>query len=131
MDSNNKEVRAGEFKYVCDIRSQYRDLITLYRYSKICGSRTSLISSKSACDTDPNVTVIDSANALLKNADENVEVSSRHSATQGSRKQPSIANSRSSRRRQIKEMEIENLRAKKGSEQRLREHQMELEQERE
>ena len=51
-----------------------------------------------------------------------------HSATQGSRKQPSIANSRSSRRRQNEEMELENLRAKNEIEQRLQERQLELEQ---
>ena len=50
---------------------------------------------------------IDTGNGALENAEENVEVSSRHSATQGSRKQ------RSSRRRQIEEMELENLRANK------------------
>ena len=81
--------------------------------------------------TDPNETVIHTGNVVTENAQENVEASSRHSATQGSRKQPSIANSRSSRRRQIDEMEIKNLRAKKETEQRLRERQLELEQERE
>ena len=69
-------------------------------------------------------------NGALENAEGNLEVSSRHSATQGSRKQPSIAASRSSRRRQIEEMDLENLRAKKETEQRLRERQLELEQER-
>ena len=42
----------------------------------------------------------------------NVEDFSNHSATQGSRKEPSIANSRSSRRHEI-EKEIENLIAKR------------------
>ena len=100
-------------------RSYYRDLIKQYRLSKDCGIQTSLLSSTLAVDKDPNETVNYTRNGALENADENVEVSSRHSATQGSRKQPSIANSRSSRRRQIEQMELENLRAKKETEQRL------------
>ena len=76
-------------------------------------------------------TVIGTKNGAVENAEENVGVSSRHSAAQGNRKEPSIANSQSSRRRQIDKMELENLRAKKNTEQRLREWQLELEQERE
>ena len=100
-------------------RSYYRDLIKQYRLSKDCGIQTSLVSSTAAVDKDSNETVIDTGNGALENAEENVEVSSRHSAAHGCRKQPSIANSRSSRRRQIEEMELENLRAKKETEQRL------------
>ena len=48
------------------------------------GKQTSLMSSTSAGDKDPNETVIDTGNGALENAEENVEVSSRHSATQGS-----------------------------------------------
>ena len=113
-------------------RSQYQDLINQYRFSKDCGNQTSLVSTTSAGDKDPNdETVIDTGNGAIENAEENAEVSSKRSATHGNRKQPSIANSRSSRRRQIEEMELENLRAKKETEQRLRERQLELEQERE
>ena len=119
------EVCAGEFVGVYDIRSHYRDLTTLYRYSKDCGNQTSLVSSTSAGDKDPNETVIDTGNGATENAEENAEVSSKHSVPQGSRKQPSIANPRSSRRRQIEEMELEKLRAKKETEQRLRERQLE------
>ena len=119
------------FANFSNARSYYRHLIKQYRLSKDCGNQTSLVSTTSAVDKDLNETVIDTGNGALENAEENVEVSSRHSATQGSRKQPSIANSRSSRRRQIEEMELENLRAKKETEQRLRERQLELEQERE
>ena len=50
--------------------------------------------------------------------------------THGSRKQPSIAKPRSSRRRESDEMELENLRAKKETEQKLREPQLELGQQR-
>ena len=114
-----------------NIRSHYRDLIKQCGQSKDCGNQTSLVSSTSAVDEDPNETVIDTGNGTLENAEENVEVSSRHSATQGSGKQPSIANSRSSRRQQIQEMELENLRAKKEIEQRLQDRQLDLEQERE
>ena len=89
------------------------------------------MSSTFAGDKDPKETVIDTGNGVVENVEENLDVSSRHSATQGSRKQPSIANSRSPRRRQIGEMELENLRTQKEREQRLREWQLELEQERE
>ena len=113
-------------------RSHYQDLIKQYRLSKDCGNQTSLVTTTSAGDKDPNdETVIDTGNGAIENAEENAEVSSKHSATRGSRKQPSITNSRSSRRRQIEAMELENLRAKKETEQSLRERQLQLEQERE
>ena len=113
-------------------RSQYQDLINQYRFSKDCGNQTSLVSTTSAGDKDPNdETVIDTGNGAIENSEENAEVSSKSSATHGNRKQPSIANSRSSRRRQIEETELENLRAKTETEQQLRERQLELEQERE
>ena len=124
-------VRTKEFVDISNIRNHYQDLIKLYRHRKDCGNQTSLVSSTSAVDKDPNETVIDAGNRAKENAAENVEVSSRHSATQESRKQPSIANSRSSRRRQIDEMELEKLRAKKETKQQLQERQLELEQERE
>ena len=90
------------------------------------------MSTTSTGDKDTNdETVIDTGKGAIENAEENAEVSSKHSATHGSRKQHSIANSRSSKRRQIEEMELENLKAKKEKEQRLRERQLELEQERE
>ena len=113
-------------------RSHYQDLIKQYRLSKDCGNQTSLVSTTATGDKEPNdETVIYTGNEAIENAEENAEVSSKHSATHGSRKQPSIANSRSSKRRQIEEMELEDLRAKKETEQRLRERQLELEQERE
>ena len=81
---------------------------------------------------DPNdETVIYTGNGAIESTEENAEVSSKHSATYGSRKQPSMTNSRSSRRRQIEAMELENLRAKKETEKRLQVRQLELEQERE
>ena len=90
------------------------------------------MSSTSAGDKDPNdETVFDTGNGAIENTEESAEVSSKHSATHGSRKQPSIANSRPLRSRQIEDMELENLKAKKETEQRLRERQLELEQERE
>ena len=119
------------FANFSNARSYYRDLIKQYGLSKDCGNQTSLLSSKSAVDNDANETAIDRGNGALENAEENVKISSSHYAAHGSRKQPRIANSRSSRRRQIEEMELKNLRAKKETEQRLRERQLELEQERE
>ena len=120
-----------EFVIFSDFRSQYQGLIKLYRHRKDCGNQTSLVSSTSAVDKDPNENVIDTGNGAIGNAEENVEVSSRHFATQGIRKEPSLANSRSSRRRQIDGMELQNLRAKNETEQQLREPHLELEQERE
>ena len=93
------EVRTEEFVDFSDIRCHYRDLIKLYRHSKDCGSQTSLVSSTSAGCKDLNETVIDTRKWSDRNAEENVEVSSRHSATHGSRKQPSTASLRSSERR--------------------------------
>ena len=98
-------------------RSHYQDMIKQYRLSKDCGNQTSLVSTTSTGDKDPNdETVIDTRNGAIENAEENSEVSSKHSATHGSRKQPSIANSRSSNRLQIGELELENLNAKKETE---------------
>ena len=112
-------------------RSHYQDPIKQYRLSKDCGNQTSLVSTILTGDKDPNdETVIDTGNGAIEDGEENAEVSSKHSATHGSRKQPSIANLRSPKRRQIEEMELENLKAKKESEQQLRERQLELEQER-
>ena len=120
------------FTNFSNVRSHIQDLIKQYRLSKDCGNQTSLVSTTATGDKDPNdETVIDTGNGAIENAEENAEVSSKHSATPGSRKQPSIANSQSSKRRQIEEMELENLRAKKETEQRLRERQLGLEQERE
>ena len=110
------EYGVREFVDFSNIRSHYRDLIKQYGQSKDCGNQTSLVSSTSAGDNEPNETLIDTGNGAVEDAEENVKVSSRHFATQGSRKQPSIANSRSSRRRQIDEMELKNLRAKKKTE---------------
>ena len=107
------------FAIFSNARSFYRDLMEQYRLSKDCGNQTSLVSSTLVADQDPNETVIYTENGALENAEGNFEASSRHSATQGSRKQPSIANLRSTRRRQIEEMELENLGAKKETEQRL------------
>ena len=126
-----QEYLSRELVDFSNIRSHYRDLIKQYRLSKDCGNQTSLVPFTSAVDKDTNETVIDTRNRAIENTEGNVEVISRHSATHGSRIQPSIANSRSSRRRQIDEMELENLKAKTETEQRLRERQLELEQERE
>ena len=113
-------------------RSHYQDLIKQHRLSKDCGNQTSLVSTTATGDKVPNVeTIIDTGNGAIENAEENAEVSSKHSATHGSIKQHSIANSRSSKERQIEEMELENLKAKKETEQQLQEQQLELQQERE
>ena len=79
-------------------RSHYQDLIKQYRFSKYCGNQTSLVSTTSTGDKDQNdETVIDTGNGAIENAEENKEVSFKHSAPHGSRKQHSIAKSRSSK----------------------------------
>ena len=84
-----------EFASFIKARSHYQDLIKQYMLSKYCGNQTSLVSTTSTGDKDPNdKTVIDTGSGTIENAEENAEVSSKHSATHGSRKQPSIANSR-------------------------------------
>ena len=81
------------FTNFSNARSYYQDLIKQYRLSKDCGNQTSLVSTTSTGDKDPNdETVIDTGNGAIENAEENAEVSSKLSATHGSRKQPSIAN---------------------------------------
>ena len=112
-----------EFVSFSDMRSYYLDLIKLYRHNKDCGIQISAVSSTSAGDKDPNKTLIATGNGAIENAEENFEDFSRFSATHGSRKQPSNVNSRSSRKRKIDEMEIENLRAEKKTEKRLQERQ--------
>ena len=74
------------FANFSNARSYYRDLIKMYRLSKDCGYQTSSVSSTSVVDKDPNETVIHTGNGALENAEENLEVSSRHSATQRSGK---------------------------------------------
>ena len=81
-----QEYRSRELVDFSNIRSHYRDLIKQYGQRKDCGNQTSLVSSTSAVDKDPNETVIDTRNGTLENAEENFEVSSRHSATQGRKK---------------------------------------------
>ena len=65
------------FANIINARSYYRDLIKQYRLSKDCGNQTSLVSSTSAVDKDPNEPVIHTANGALENAEENVKVFSR------------------------------------------------------
>ena len=95
----------------------FQELIKQYQQTAESGNQTSLVASTLACDKDPKETVIDTKIGTTENPEENVEVSSRHSAAHGSRKEPSIATSRSSRRRKIDEMELGNLRARKETEQ--------------
>ena len=124
------EVCLQGFANFSNARSYYRDLVKQYRLSKDCGNQTSLVSSTSAADKGPNETAIDIGNGALENAEGNVGVSSRHSATQGSRKQPSIANTRSSRRTDWRNRAQKPKSYEKKTEQQLRQRQLDLEQER-
>ena len=69
-------------------RRHFQDLVKHYKLSEACGNQTSLVSSTAAVEKDPSETVIDTGNGAIENA----EVSFRHSATHGSRKQNGIAN---------------------------------------
>ena len=112
-------------------KDDHKGMLKQYQQTAESGNQTSLVSSTSAVDKEPNETVNDTGIGAIANAEEIVEFSSRHSATHGSQKEPSIDSSRSPRRRQIDEMEVEILRSKKETEQQLRKRQFELEQERE
>ena len=100
----------------------HRGLLKQYQKTTENGNQTSLVSSTSAGDKDPNGTLLDTRNGAIENAEENVELSSRHSATHGSRKQPSIAKSTDRRK---------GVRKPKLRKKQLRERPLELEQERE
>ena len=76
------------FANFSNARSYYRDLIKQYRLSKDCGNQTSLVSSTSAVDKDPNETAIDTGNGAIENVEENAEVSSKHSAHTEAEKNP-------------------------------------------
>ena len=125
------DVRGGWFMVISNNRNYYTDLLKKYQQTAESGNQTSLVSTTSAGDTGPNETVVDTGNAVTENVEENVEVSSWHSETRRSRKEPSIANSRSSRKREIDHLELENMRAKREADQRLRERESQLEKERE
>ena len=94
----------------------HHGMLRQYQQTAESGNQTLLVSSTSAVDKDPKETVIDTGMGKIEIAVENIEVSSRQSATHGSRKGSSIGNSRSSRRRQFDEMRLENLRANKKTE---------------
>ena len=85
-----REDCAQEFEDLSKSMSHYRNLINQYGNSKYCRNQTSLLSSTSAGDKELIETLIDTGNGAIKNAEENLEVYSRHSATHGSKKQPSI-----------------------------------------
>ena len=56
-----------EFAGFINARSQYQELIKQYRLSKDCGNQTSLVSTTSAGDKDPNdETVIDTGNGAIE-----------------------------------------------------------------
>ena len=84
------------------------------------------MSSTAAVDRNPNKAIFDTRIEAIENAEEKIDVLSRHSDTQGSRKKPV-----SPTRDQIDEIELKNLRAKKEAKQRLQEWQLEIEQENE
>ena len=90
-----------------DRRSYYRDLIKQYGHSEDCGNQTPSVSSTAAVDRNPNKTIFDTRIEAIENAEEEIDVLSRHSDTQGRRKKPV-----SPTRDQIDEIELENLRAK-------------------
>ena len=91
-------------------------MLKKYQQSIESGTQTSLVSSTSAGDNDPNETGNLIGIRVMENVEEKIVISSKHSATHRSRKESSIANSSSSRKREIGEMELANLRSKKEAE---------------
>ena len=75
-------------------KDYHQCMLKQYQQTRESGNKTLLVSSTSAVGKDPNETLIDTGIGAMENSGENVEISSRHSATLGCRKEPSIANSR-------------------------------------
>ena len=88
-------------------RNYFQGLLKQYQQTADSGDETSFTSSTSPSDKDPNETVIDTGNGAIENTEGNVKVSSRlhRDYREGDR----LAN-----------YELENLRAEKEAEQRLR-----------
>ena len=62
------------FTNFSNARGHYQDLIKQYRLSKDCGNQTSLVTSTSAGDKNPNdETVIDTSNEIIENAEEKTQ----------------------------------------------------------
>ena len=125
------DVRFGWFMVISNNRNYYTDLLKKYQQTAESRNQTSLVSTTSARGTGPNETVVQTGIAVTENVEENADVSSRNSETHRSGKEPSIANSHSSKTRVIDQLELENMRAKGEADQRLRERQSQLEKERE
>ena len=79
-------------KNLSENKYYHRGLLKQYQQTAENENQTSLVSSTSVGDKDPNETVIDTGDGATENAKENVEVSSKHFATYGSKKQPIIVN---------------------------------------
>ena len=112
-------------------RSFYRDLIKQYGHSKGCRNIKSLVASGTSSKNDPTQTVIENNKDASNSKRETFEVSSQKSATNRSRKELSIVNSRWLRQPRVEQMELENLMATQDAEKQLRDRQIQLEKERE
>ena len=106
-------------------RSYYRNLIKQHGHNKDCGNQTSLVASTSS-KNDANQTVVVNNKDASNQTREVVEISSQRSATNRSGKKLSVAQSRSSRQREVERMEIENLIAKEETEQQLRDEEIQM-----
>ena len=76
------------FKGLSENRDYYEGLLKQTQQTAESGNQTSLVSSTSAVDKGPNEIVTDTGNGAIENAEDNVEVSSRHSAFKEAEKNP-------------------------------------------
>ena len=84
-------------------------LLKRYEQTAESENQTSSVSSTSPGDKDLHKTIIDTVYVAIENDEKKFEVSSRHSVTNGSTREPSIVSWRSLRRQQIEEMELKHL----------------------
>ena len=129
IEESPSNIATDRLMALSENKDYHRGTLKQYLQTTESGNQTMLLSSTSVGDKDLNNTL--TGNGAIEIVKENADVFSRLSTTHGSREWPSVANSRSSRRRQVDEMEFQNLRAKKKEEQPLQEVQLELKQERE
>ena len=88
----------------------------LKQYQQTIESGNQTLSSTSVGDNDQNETGNHIGNGAKENVEEKIVIFSNHTATHRSRKESSFANSSSSRKQEIDEMELANLREKKEAE---------------
>ena len=113
-----------------DRETYLRGVIRQHQQTAEFGNQTSLVATPNASKKDPNETVVDASKSNSKSHLDNIEVSSKKSAA-GQSQRTSKATSRSSKRREVEELEREKLKAKQEAELRLRDREMQAKNEQE